>query len=223
MKTIISPSMLSANAGAWASELELVERAGLKHIHLDIMDGHFVPNISFGPGPIAMLRPLSSLHFDAHLMIDNPDKYIPEFIKAGCDSITVHQEAVIHLNRTLQLIKDGGVLAGVAINPSTPWQLLEPVLEYCDRVLVMTVNPGFGGQKAILSCLRKVTDLAKYRKDNGLKFEIQTDGGTNKENVLEFVKAGSDNVVIGSACFSPGKTKENIEYFIRTISDYELS
>lgn len=221
MKTRIAPSLLSADAACWGEELKLVETHGLTAIHLDIMDGHFVPNLTFGPGPVAMLRPLSQMEFDAHLMVDNPDSLIPAFLKAGTDVITVHAEACTHLHRTLQSIRAGGAKAGVAINPGTSWQWIEPVLEFCDRVLVMTVNPGFGGQKAILPALRKVTELRALREERGLGFELQTDGGVTRENASAFLAAGAENLVIGSALFQKGKTAENIKAFAEIIAAEE--
>ncbi len=220
-KIKIAPSLLSADAACWGEEIKLIEEHGLKAIHLDIMDGHFVPNLTFGPGPVAMLRPLSSMEFDAHLMVENPDSLIPAFLKAGTDSITVHAEACVHIHRTLQSIRDGGAKAGVAINPGTPWQCIEPVLEFCDRVLVMTVNPGFGGQKAILPVLRKVSELKALRQEKGLGFELQTDGGITRENLGAFLSAGAENLVIGSALFQKGKTAENIKAFAEIIAAEE--
>ncbi|MEA4891496.1 MAG: ribulose-phosphate 3-epimerase [Peptococcaceae bacterium] len=220
-KIKIAPSLLSADAACWGEEIKLIEEHGLKAIHLDIMDGHFVPNLTFGPGPVAMLRPLSSMEFDAHLMVEHPDSLIPAFLKAGTDSITVHAEACVHIHRTLQSIRDGGAKAGVAINPGTPWQCIEPVLEFCDRVLVMTVNPGFGGQKAILPVLRKVSELKALRQEKGLGFELQTDGGITRENLGAFLSAGAENLVIGSALFQKGKTAENIKAFAEIIAAEE--
>ena len=221
MKIRIAPSLLSADAACWGEELKLVEACGLTAIHLDIMDGHLVPNLTFGPGPVAMLRPLSKMEFDVHLMVEHPDALIPAFLKAGADSLTVHAEACVHLHRTLQSIRDEGIKAGVAINPGTPWQWLEPVLELCDRVLVMTVNPGFGGQKAILSALSKVTALKQVRQARGLSFELQTDGGVTRENAETFLAAGAENLVIGSALFQKGKTADNIRAFVEIIKGKE--
>ncbi|MCL2166017.1 MAG: ribulose-phosphate 3-epimerase, partial [Clostridiales bacterium] len=156
MRTIIAPSLLAADAGCWGDEISLVAGEGIRNLHLDIMDGHFVPNLTFGPSQVGMLRKYSDMEFDAHLMVSAPETLIPAFAKAGVDSLTVHQEACIHLHRILELIREQGMKPGAALNPSTPAELLAPMLPFLDRVLVMTVNPGFGGQKAILEMLKKV-------------------------------------------------------------------
>ena len=221
MRAVIAPSLLAADAACWGSEVGDVVAEGVTCLHLDIMDGRFVPNISFGPGPVGMLRKYGDLEFDAHLMIVEPEKLIPAFAKAGVNSVTVHSEACPHLHRVIEMIHELGMKAGAAVNPSTAAQSLEPVLLNLDRVLVMTVNPGFGGQKAILSMLKKVERLKDEKIRNGLSFQIQADGGVDLNNVETFLSAGTENLVIGSALFQPGKTRENIRAFVRKINDFE--
>ena len=221
MKTIIAPSLLAADASRWGEEIGLLGEEGISCLHLDIMDGRFVPNITFGPGQVGMMRKCGDMEYDAHLMIVEPESLIAEFAKAGADSVTVHQEACVHLHRVLQMIRELGLKAGVAINPSTPVVMLEPVLPFLDRALVMTVNPGFGGQKAILSVLKKVEWLKQEKEKEGFSFEIQVDGGVDRGNVRQFLEAGAENLVIGSALFQPGKTRVNIEAFRELISDFE--
>lgn len=221
MKHKIAPSFLSADARNWADEIRLVEKEGITELHLDVMDGQFVPNISFGAGPIKMLRSVSSIAFDAHLMVLEPASLLPAFVDAGVDAITVHAEACKHLHKTLQYIKEAGILAGVALNPATPVCQIEPILDMVDRVLVMTVNPGFGGQKTIISMLSKLEQLKKLRDQHGYHFELQADGGINQENITQFMAAGAENLVVGSALFQQGKTAENIQAFHKIILDYE--
>lgn len=173
----IAPSILSADFGSLLNDVKKVESGGAQLIHVDVMDGHFVPNITIGPLVVKALHGNTRLPLDVHLMIENPDMYIPKFIEKGANWITVHWEACPHLHRTLQLISDSDAKSGVAINPGTPVSFLEPVLKYIDLALVMTVNPGFGGQKFISDCLDKVSELKKFREDSGYKFLIQVDGG----------------------------------------------
>lgn len=221
MKTIIAPSFLSADARCWADEIRLIDQEGIRCLHLDVMDGHFVPNITFGPGPIQNLRSVTTMEFDAHLMVTEPSGMIPAFAQAGVDAITVHAEACRHLHRTLQQIKDLGLKAGVSLNPATPVAFIEPILDMVDRVLVMSVNPGYGGQKAILSMTRKIEQLRQWRQLNQYHYEIQADGGINLTNVGDFLAAGTDNLVIGSALYQPGKTVENIRAFVKIIEEFE--
>lgn len=221
MKTIIASSLLAADAAIWGQEIELIIEEGILCLHLDIMDNRFVPNLTYGPGVVGMLRKCGDIEFDAHLMMVEPESLVPAFAKAGADGVTVHQEACVHLHRVLQMIREEGMKAGVALNPSTPVELIAPVLPYLDRVLVMTVNPGFGGQKAILSVLKKAQWLRNEKIREGLDFQIQVDGGVDQQNIRTFLDAGAESLVIGSALFQQGKTRENIKAFQRLISDYE--
>jgi len=220
MKAIIAPSLLAADASCWGREIEILRIAGITNLHLDVMDGDFVPNLSFGPEPIGKLRKCGDLEFDAHLMVYRPENLIPAFAKAGVDSLTVHLEACPHLHRVLEMIREHGMKVGAAINPGTPAEALSPVLPFLDRVLVMTVNPGFGGQKAILPVLKKVEWLAGEREKEGYAYQIQADGGVNQENLRLFLQAGTENLVIGSALFQPNKTQENIGTFMELISAF---
>ena len=221
MKTIIAPSLLAADAGCWGQEIELIAEEGIVCLHLDSMDNRFVPNLTFGPGPVGMLRRFSDIEYDAHLMVIEPESLIPAFAKAGVNGITVHYEACTHLHRILQMIRELDVKAGVALNPATPVTLLEPVLECIDRALIMTVNPGFGGQKAILPALKKVEWLKSEKAKGGYGYEIQVDGGVDQKNVHLFLEAGAENLVIGSALFQAGKTRDNIKAFTKLITAYE--
>lgn len=197
----IAPSMLSADFANLAESIALVEQAGVEYLHIDIMDGDFVPNISFGPMVYQAIRNQSNLVFDVHMMVRNPERYIELAAKAGADVITVHVEATEHIHRALQLIKQQGVKAGVVINPGTPVALIEPLLAEVDQVLVMTVNPGFGGQKFIPATLTKIKQLDALRKANGYHYEIEVDGGINAETGKLCVEAGTDILVAGSYIF----------------------
>jgi len=170
-------------------------------VHLDVMDGHFVPNLTIGPPIVKWLRPVTDATFDVHLMIENPDLFIPEFSAAGANWISVHQEACVHLNRTLELIRHHGCKPGVVINPATPVESLTEVLDMVNLVLVMTVNPGFGGQKFIPGTVHKIAQLAKIRRERGLNFRIEVDGGISTDTVAEVVRAGAELLVAGSAVF----------------------
>ncbi len=209
-------SILSADFAHLADEIALATRAGGTIVHVDVMDGHFVPNITFGPPVVKAIRPLTSLPLDCHLMIENPDKFIPDFAAAGADMIAVHWEACPHLNRTLQLIADHGAKPAVVINPATPVDFLVEVLPLVHHVLIMSVNPGFGGQKFLPACLPRIRQLAQLRKDLGLNFRIEVDGGVAHDTVASVVQAGADMLVAGSAIFSPGKTEANAVDFLRT-------
>ncbi|MFD1849100.1 ribulose-phosphate 3-epimerase [Oceanobacillus bengalensis] len=209
--TKIAPSILSADFAKLGEEIKDVEQGGADYIHVDVMDGHFVPNITIGPLIVDAIKPVTSLPLDVHLMIKNPDDYIQAFAKSGADIITVHQEACVHLHRTIQLIKDNGVKAGVVINPATPAEMLQPVLGDVDLVLVMTVNPGFGGQTFIESTLTKIEKIAKWRSELGLDFEIEVDGGVNPETAQLCARAGADVLVAGSAIFNQANRKAAIE------------
>jgi ribulose-phosphate 3-epimerase len=199
---IIAPSVLSADFSKIAEEVETISISGSPWIHLDVMDGRFVPNITFGPKFIKDLRPCSPLVFDTHLMITEPERYVELFAQSGSDYITVHCEATVHLHRTLQLIRSCGCKSGVAIVPSTPVSLIETVLDIVDQVLVMTVNPGFGGQQLIPSTLKKIAELHQIRQDEGYEYLINVDGGINARTVRDVVACGTDAVVCGSAFFN---------------------
>jgi len=203
-KLRIAPSILSADFSRLGEEVRAIDAAGADYIHVDVMDGHFVPNITVGPLVVKALRGSSRLPFDVHLMISPVDPYIPDFAAAGADIMTVHPEAGPHLHRSLQLIKSLGKKAGVALNPATPVAALDYVWDVVDLVLVMSVNPGFGGQKFIPYTLDKVRVLAQKKRERGLAFAIEIDGGVTLQNVSEMVKAGVDWVVAGSAIFGAG-------------------
>lgn len=204
----IAPSILAANFAKLGEEVLEVEKAGADLIHIDVMDGHFVPNITMGPIVVEALRPLTQLPLDVHLMIENADQYIEAFAKAGADYITVHVEACPHLHRTIQLIRSFGVKPGVVLNPHTPIETIQHVLEDIDMVLFMTVNPGFGGQKFIHSVVPKVKQLANIIKEQNLSIEIEIDGGINEETIKPCVEAGATVLVAGSAIYNaPDKAK----------------
>ncbi len=198
----IAPSILSADFARLGDDVAAVDRAGADYIHVDVMDGHFVPNITIGPLVVDALRKVTAKPLDVHLMIENPDLYIPEFARAGADIITVHQEAVPHLHRTVQLIKSYGKKAGVSLNPATPVETLDVILDDLDLVLVMSVNPGFGGQSFIPSALAKIRALRQRISARGLATELEVDGGVKLDNIGEVVAAGADVLVAGSAVFS---------------------
>lgn len=197
----IAPSILSADFARLGEEIAAIEAAGADYVHVDVMDGHFVPNLTIGPPVVAALRKVTRLPLDVHLMIDNPDAYIPEFARAGADIITVHQEASTHLHRSVQLIKSLGKKAGVSINPATPVSTLEVILDELDLVLVMSVNPGFGGQSFIPSALNKITSLRREIDRRALAVELEVDGGVKTDNIAEIAAAGAGVFVAGSAVF----------------------
>lgn len=199
---ILSPSILSADFCSLLEDVKKVEASGCEYLHVDIMDGHFVPNISFGPMVLKALKGKTDLFMDVHLMIENPDQYIEEFVKAGAQMITVHQEACPHLHRTIQNIKSHGIKAGVSLNPATPISTLEDILPELDMVLIMSVNPGFGGQSFIESALRKITALRQMIEARGLNIDIEVDGGIKADNVGEVLRAGANVIVAGSALFA---------------------
>lgn len=207
----IAPSILSADFAKLGAEINDVENGGADYIHVDVMDGHFVPNITIGPLIVNAIRPTTKLPLDVHLMIENPDLYIPEFAKAGADIITVHVEACKHLHRTVHLIKDHGVKAGVVLNPATPINTIEHILDDIDMVLFMTVNPGFGGQKFIHTVLPKIKKAASMINERGLDIEIEVDGGVNPETAKLCIEAGANVLVAGSAVFNKEDRKKAIE------------
>ena len=197
----IIPSILSADFARLAEEIGRVERGGARMLHLDVMDGHFVPNLTIGPPVVESIRKATRLHLDVHLMIENPERYVESFVQAGANSVSVHHEAARHLDGTLETIRKGGAQAGVVLNPATPVSVLEDVLEVADYVLLMSVNPGFGGQKLIPYVLQKVRKLDTMRREKKLALPIEIDGGVHLENLAEVVRAGCDWIVTGSAIF----------------------
>ena len=198
---LLAPSLLAANQSALREGVEFAQTAGVQSLHLDIMDGHFVPNISFGPDVVQSLRKNSNLFFDVHLMLSNPNKHYESFIHAGADLITIHLEPEYPIEETINAIKETGVLAGIAINPETNVDAVMPYLKMVDLVLVMTVHPGFGGQKLIASCLDKVRTIKEKQLELGLGFRIEVDGGVNLENAKMCVDAGADTLVCGTSFY----------------------
>lgn len=197
----IVPSILSADFAHLADEIGKVERGGAKMLHVDIMDGHFVPNLTIGPPVVKSIRKITGLPLDVHLMIADPDKFAPLFVEAGADRISVHYEAATHLDRTIRSIQHEGVQAGVVLNPATPVEMLEDILYLVDHVLIMSVNPGFGGQGFIPNALKKIRALDARRKEGRLDFAIEIDGGVARTNTAEIVRSGCDWLVAGSAIF----------------------
>lgn len=197
----ILPSLLAADFARLGDEIAHVEQAGVTMLHVDVMDGHFVPNITMGPPVVKSLRKMTKAHLDVHLMITDADRYAPVFIESGADSVSVHQEACPHLDRTLRMIQAEGALAGVVLNPATPVATLDEVLEFVDFVLIMSVNPGFGGQRFLPGSLRKIQQLAERRSRFGYGFKIEIDGGVVLENVAQIAQAGAEWLVAGSSVF----------------------
>ncbi len=208
---LIAPSILSADFSKLGEEIKAVEAAGADWIHADVMDGHFVPNITIGPLIVAAVKRVTSLPIDVHLMIDNPDNYIAAFAAAGAAYISVQVETCTHLNRTVQLIKDSGAQAGVVLNPSTPVASLESILEYVDYVLIMSVNPGFGGQTFIPNSINKIKDLHQQIQELGLSILIEVDGGVNEKTIAAVAAAGTDVFVAGSAIFGQKDYQKTIQ------------
>jgi ribulose-phosphate 3-epimerase len=211
----IAPSILSANFAALGEEIRKVEEAGAHLIHVDVMDGHFVPNITIGPPVVESIRKVTKLPLDVHLMISDPDKYIPAFVEAGADMLTVHAEATVHLDRTLNFIRSQKAGVGVSINPATPISMVEQVLELADMLLIMTVNPGFGGQKFIRYTLEKVRYARQIIENRRYRCMIEVDGGIDDETLPDVIRAGADVLVAGSAIFHASdparKVKEMLE------------
>lgn len=207
----ISPSILSADFGCLKKEIKAVEDLKVDYIHIDVMDGHFVPNITIGPLVVEAVRGITSLPLDVHLMIENPETYIPDFAKAGSDIITVHAEATAHLHRAVQAIKELGVRAGVSVNPATPLSAIEGVLTDADLVLIMSVNPGFGGQSFIPASIDKIKRLRAMMDKVGSKAEIEVDGGIKISNIAEVSRAGADAFVAGSAIFGSDDYEKTIK------------
>ena len=220
----IAPSILSADFSRLGEEVKAIDQAGADYVHVDVMDGHFVPNITIGPLIVDALRPVTNLPLDVHLMIENPDQYIPDFAKAGADIIVVHAEAVRHLHRTIQLIKSLGKKAGVSLNPATSLSVLDIILPDLDLVLLMTVNPGFGGQSFIESSLPKITELRQRIDALGLPIELEVDGGVKVDNIEQIAAAGADVFVAGSAVFKADNYAATITQLkvngARGLSDY---
>jgi ribulose-phosphate 3-epimerase len=218
----LAPSILSADFARLAEQVRSVSDGGASVVHVDVMDGHFVPNITIGPPVVKSLRKATELPLDCHLMIENPDQYIPDFAAAGADWVSVHQEACVHLNRTLQHIRDHKMLAGVVINPATPVETLTEVLDMIDYVLVMSVNPGFGGQKFLPGSIHKIRHLAELRRQRGLGYRIEVDGGVDLNTVSEVVQAGAEILVAGNAVFGKGDPKQNAEKLLKAATEAAL-
>ncbi|MGC2447186.1 MAG: ribulose-phosphate 3-epimerase [Candidatus Sulfotelmatobacter sp.] len=215
----LAPSILSADFARLGEQVRAAEEGGASLIHVDVMDGHFVPNLTIGPPVVKSLRKVTDLPLDCHLMIENPDDFIPVFAEAGINWMSVHQEACRHLNRTLHLIKSHHCLAGVVINPATPVETLSEVLDIVDYVLVMSVNPGFGAQKFIPSTLHKMRRLADIRRQRGLQYRIEVDGGVSLDTVADVVHAGAEILVAGNAVFGKGDPKKNAQALLKAATE----
>lgn len=218
METIISPSLLSANVCNYSEDFKILNEKDIKVIHIDIMDGHYVPNISIGLGQVAALRKLTKAEFDVHLMVTDPDQFVETLVDAGVNSITIHSEIATHLYKSIHYLKSFGIKAGVALNPATPISCLEYVYPLLDRVLIMSVEPGFGGQGFIPFALDKIKQLNDVKTKNKYDFTIQVDGGINLDNIENVVKAGARDIVIGSSLFKEDLSN-NIDLFNKKITN----
>ncbi|SER45811.1 ribulose-phosphate 3-epimerase [Lachnobacterium bovis] len=212
----LAPSILSADFAKLGEQIKLIDTAGAQYVHFDVMDGNFVPNISFGAPILKSIRKYTQRKIDVHLMVEEPIRYVEDFAKAGADIITVHAEACKHLDRTIECIKEQGVLAGVALNPATPLSSIECILSKVDMVLIMSVNPGFGGQKLIPYTIEKVRKLKQMIEEKGYDIDIEVDGGINKDNVTEMLQAGANVFVAGSAVFG-GDIEKNVHAFLEKL------
>jgi ribulose-phosphate 3-epimerase len=211
---MLSPSILSADFSKLGEEVNLIETAGANLIHIDVMDGHFVPNITIGPAVVNSLIGKTKLPFDVHLMIENPERYIDSFININTEYITIHVEACTHIHKAIQQIKSQGVKAGISLNPATPLSTLENIIDELDLVLIMAVNPGFGGQKFIQSTIKKIEKLSEIRRNKNLSFKIEVDGGINLENIKSVMDAGCDIIVVGAAIFSAKDPIKEVKEFV---------
>lgn len=216
----LSPSILSADFSILGEQIQKLDESGAQYVHIDVMDGKFVPSISFGLPVIRTIRKCTDRMFDVHLMVEEPIRFIEDFAEAGADIITVHAEACTHLDRTIEEIKTRGLLASVALNPATPLEMIKYVLPKLDMVLVMTVNPGYGGQALISYTLDKIRQLRKMIRDQGLKVDIEVDGGVKLDNVSEILAAGANVIVAGSAVFH-GDIEQNIANFMKVLNNRE--